>query len=1026
MPNPLHPLEIYLEHLRAINGTPLTQREIDVISCLLNMNGRSRQYIANFLSVTLKTVNTHVNNAKQKFDCNIGRMVAIIENSDQFLTLKEQYYSSLLINSLFQKTLNEVTKAISGKITRPKAVLVYWEKKPPFLKELEHDLREAGLEASLEGRKDLQSFDQLTQEIYQDTTQIYFIPDTEMENIPKQTFQPGLNPYASGKIFFFAKASRLQKTLQENSSFTCIDSSCWLSYYHSLFIILKKALPGLDLDRIFTQFENATAQNRFVADTSSLSFPRKPPEDREIKEGTKKSLQGRQQPFMFKKLAYALLAILSSLGIVLFLALNRYNTPSFEKSNQHYNNDPVSLQADLEIPSEDILLSRPHLIEMMEKRFQKQTQGIKTIALIGMGGSGKTTLARQYAYSQNPSVVWEINAETNVSLINSLEALAYTLCKTSEEKQVLMSLKEVHSFTEKGEKVLQLLKYQLQDRPNWVLIYDNVEKMRDIQKYFPSDGSIWGEGKVIITTQDNHIQNNGYVKDAVLIEELSKEEKLLLYTKIMNHGDKKGLKTYKPHIVEGFLEKLPSFPLDVSIAAYYMKATEINPDQYLQYLANYSEDFSEFQKNISSESTGYLKTRFHVISLPLERLVAADKNFGDLLLLVSFLDFRNIPRFLLDQYKGKLVVDHFVYSLKKYSLISKESLKTPSLGQTFSVHPCTQEIGKIYLLKKFKMTEDQKDLAVLASVLEKCIEDSINKEDYLNTSLLLIHTEAFLGHGRHLNDKIKQCLACQLGGIYHYLGDYARAQQLLEENMSRLNQEPDKNNLLIIKNLIYLGSAFKSLKQFDKSRDVLEQSLTISKKYFPQNYELIARASTHLGNTYRKLGDHKKAKYLLEEGALLYQKYLPENYSGIARASAYLGTTYKELGLFAEAESSLQQALSIYESKLPENYVGIGWIYALLGRVYLDLGEFSKSVEFLKKGLTMYRKFLPENHIRISWVFEQLGFAHKGLRNYEEARRYFEIASLNYKKHYGEEHKKTLNILKNIEISESLGKNQKI
>src|SRR5690606_33498721 len=123
----------------------------------------------------------------------------------------------------------------------------------------------------------------------------------------------------------------------------------------------------------------------------------------------------------------------------------------------------------------------------------------------------------------------------------------------------------------------------------------------DIQKYFPVDANGWGEGRVIITAQDNHIQNNGYIKDVVWVGELSDEEKLSLFTKVMNHGDKKGFQNL--HILRGFLEKLPPFPLDVSTAAYYMKATDTNPEQYLHYLANYNEDFSEIQKNIFSEST---------------------------------------------------------------------------------------------------------------------------------------------------------------------------------------------------------------------------------------------------------------------------------------------------------------------------------------------------------------------------------------------------------------------------------------
>ena len=36
----------------------------------------------------------------------------------------------------------------------------------------------------------------------------------------------------------------------------------------------------------------------------------------------------------------------------------------------------------------------------------------QTVALVGLGGSGKTTLAHQYANKQKANIVWEINAES--------------------------------------------------------------------------------------------------------------------------------------------------------------------------------------------------------------------------------------------------------------------------------------------------------------------------------------------------------------------------------------------------------------------------------------------------------------------------------------------------------------------------------------------------------------------------------------------------------------------------------------
>ena len=92
-PKLVYPLEIYLEHLTTINGIPLTQREIDIIACLLNANSRTRQHIANFLSIALKTVNSHINKLTGKFGYGIDNMMTLLENSDRLSVLKEYYLS---------------------------------------------------------------------------------------------------------------------------------------------------------------------------------------------------------------------------------------------------------------------------------------------------------------------------------------------------------------------------------------------------------------------------------------------------------------------------------------------------------------------------------------------------------------------------------------------------------------------------------------------------------------------------------------------------------------------------------------------------------------------------------------------------------------------------------------------------------------------------------------------------------------------------------------------------------------------
>ena len=154
-----------------------------------------------------------------------------------------------------------------------------------------------------------------------------------------------------------------------------------------------------------------------------------------------------------------------------------------------------------------LTLNRPEIIDQIKMKLKKQDD-IQTVALVGVGGAGKTTIARQYACKQKVSYLWEINAETKESLKASFENIAKKLANTEEYQKTLREIQALKDPAEKEEAIIHFVKSRLKAKKKWLLIYDNVETFTDIQKYFPYDSETWGNGKVIITTRDSNIDNN--------------------------------------------------------------------------------------------------------------------------------------------------------------------------------------------------------------------------------------------------------------------------------------------------------------------------------------------------------------------------------------------------------------------------------------------------------------------------------------------------------------------------------------
>ncbi len=272
------------------------------------------------------------------------------------------------------------------------------------------------------------------------------------------------------------------------------------------------------------------------------------------------------------------------------------------------------------LPNKKILLERKAIAKQLDKALAKPNE-INAAILVGAGGSGKTTIARNYASKQKASIIWEINAETKHSLFSSIESLAYALCGNNADKQELRSILDIKDSANKHRQLLLFAQKQLKLLPNWLIIYDNVEIFKDIADYFPNNAQSWGRGKAIITTRDATIKNHAYIDalNVISVGEINKGEKLELFKNISSGSSfrlaSEGVKT------EQFLETIPSFPLDVSIAAHYLRDTGMSYEQYLEEIKMPKKDFSELQASILQDADQYAKTRYSIIALTMQNML---------------------------------------------------------------------------------------------------------------------------------------------------------------------------------------------------------------------------------------------------------------------------------------------------------------------------------------------------------------------------------------------------------------------
>ncbi|MBS0272661.1 MAG: tetratricopeptide repeat protein, partial [Proteobacteria bacterium] len=594
-------------------------------------------------------------------------------------------------------------------------------------------------------------------------------------------------------------------------------------------------------------------------------------------------------------------------------------------------------------------------------------------------------------------------SRTAPNIFHSFERLAERLAHTDKTRCELENLKKIGNFDEKKEKLIQFVKENLKTHPHWLLLYDNVENLVEIQKYFPQDPLISGKGKVLITTRDSNVRNHKYVTASFPINELTSDEKFNLFNKILNQDETPFENHSSQEETKAFLEQLPSFPLDVSVAAYYIKTTKVSYANYLEKLHSYNDDFSKLQESILAETGDYTKVRYNIVMLSLEKLLQTNKEFGELLFFISLLNAQGIPIDLLKSYKQELMVESFIHNLQKYSLI-EHTLFSKNGVPTFSFHRDVQEAFLIYFTKIFNLNTNQDLLLSFIRTLEQYTESAFKQGSLEKLKLLIMHYKIFLSHGSWVTDSMKASMYATKGYIYIHLNYYEKALNNLKKSLLNLEKSALPNDYLKAKVLVHLGIATKKLGDREKAKLLIEEALNIYQTAGITNPEEIGRALLNLGDIYRLLGDYQTSRELLERSLSKYAHVREENSPNVARALLYLGVVHKELGHYVQAKAILEESLFIYRTKLSHDHLRLARVLTEIGHVEKELGDFEKAKELTQQSLAIYQKNLEPDHIDIAWVLSYLAQLYNDLGNYTEAKNLLEKSLAVHRNHYSETH----------------------
>src|SRR5216683_1165361 len=297
----------------------------------------------------------------------------------------------------------------------------------------------------------------------------------------------------------------------------------------------------------------------------------------------------------------------------------------------------------------------------------------RTVALCGLGGAGKTSVALEYAHRHLAEVqaAWQLAAEDPAVLAAGFGELAAEL-GARDLFDTRNPVASVHGM---------LAAFPAE----WLLIFDNVPDRASVQAFLPPAGP----GRVLITSQNQNWPPGQALEVPVLGAEVTAE---FLVNRTGDPDRQAAL---------DLAGELGGLPLALEQAAAYMQATEDS-------LAEYLELFRERRPDMLTrgEPTGYIKTVATTWALAFRELGQAASGASGLLRLLAFCAPEAVPlRLLLQARPGvperlgpdvapvlvplledPLAAKDAIAALRQHSLIS------PPVDGSVSVHPLVQAV----------------------------------------------------------------------------------------------------------------------------------------------------------------------------------------------------------------------------------------------------------------------------------------------------------------------------------------------
>ena len=252
-----------------------------------------------------------------------------------------------------------------------------------------------------------------------------------------------------------------------------------------------------------------------------------------------------------------------------------------------------------------------------------------------------------------------------------------------------------------------------------------------------------------------------------------------------------------------------------------------------------------------------------------------------------------------------------------------------------------------------------------------------------------------------------------LGGLYHQLGRFARADSVLHLALDRQRALYRDHHPEIARTLLALGALRLAQAEFDEAEQLVRDGYTMTRRSRPPGHPDIADAAGLMGQMLYERGQLEEAVPVLEEAVRLHATRGSES-AELGAAISELANTHFYAGRYEVADSLNQRALAIHRRLYGEAHPRVADDLINLGAVRFQRAEYPEAERYYRDGLAIIEPWFGGEHFRTGMALTMLGRALLFQEHYEASAAALERALAIQEAVFGPDHPRVASILNEL------------